>query len=64
MVGEQTMKVQKIGTIMPYFFEDSLIIPLTKKWMNLFGTSPLFNVIIDQSRRLHLISPKMRKDYQ
>jgi len=58
------MKVQKIGTIMPYFFEDSLIIPLTKKWINLFGTSPLFNVIIDESRRLHLISPKIRRNNQ
>ncbi len=54
------MNMRKIATVMPYFFEDSLIIPLTKEWLNLFGTSPIFDVKIDKLGRLHLVGPKNR----
>jgi len=49
----------KIGEVSPYFFEDSMIIALSKKWSNLYGKIPIFEAIIDKDNRLCLVGPKI-----
>lgn len=55
----------RLGTISPLIFQDSLIISLTKDWINYFQSVPKFDVSIDKKGRLLLISkdfiPKRRK---
>ena len=55
------MKKQKIGSVSPHFFEDVMIISFSKKWLNHFDVIPTFDVTIDQSDRVHLISPKIKR---
>ena len=57
--------MNNLGTISPLIFEDSLIISLTKDWINHFQSVPKFDVSIDKAGRLCIISkdfiPKRRK---
>jgi len=54
-----------LGTISPLIFSDSLIIGLTKDWINHFQSVPKFDVSIDKKGRLCIISkdfiPNRRK---
>jgi len=56
----------RLGTISPLIFSDSLIISLTKDWINHFQSVPKFDVSIDKKGRLCIISkdfiPKRRKN--
>ena len=54
------MKQKTIGAITPYFFEDKLIISLSKEWIELFQDIPKFNVIIDAKNRLVLQGPTIQ----
>jgi len=45
-----------LGTISPLIFEDSLIIALTKNWVNHFQSMPKFDVSIDKKGRLCIVS--------
>jgi len=48
--------MNKLGTISPLIFENSLIIALTKDWINHFQSVPKFDVSIDKKGRLCIIS--------
>ena len=54
------MKQKTIGVITPYFFEDKLIISLSKEWVELFQEIPKFNIIIDNRNRLVLQGPTIQ----
>ena len=45
-----------LGTISPLLFEDSLIIALTKEWINQFSGIPKFSVKINEVGRLCITS--------
>lgn len=45
-----------LGTISPLIFEDSLIIALSKDWINHFQSVPKFDVRIDNKGRLCIVS--------
>lgn len=51
MVGDKEL-TKKIAQIIPCLFDDSLIIALSKNWINKFGTMPKFEVLIDGKGRL------------
>lgn len=55
-----------LGTISPLIFNESLIIALTKDWINHFHSVPKFDVSIDKKGKLCIISkdfiPKRRKN--
>ena len=54
----------RLGTISPLIFQDSLIISLTKDWINHFQSVPKFDVSIDKKGRLLLISKDfIKKEY-
>jgi len=48
-----------LGVITPHFFDDHLIIALSRQWVNLYGKIPRFEAIIDKENRLCLIGPKI-----
>lgn len=50
-----------LGTISPYFFEDRLIISLSKEWMKLFNGIPKFKVLLDSKNQLVLQGPTVKK---
>ena len=54
--GGKEMKNKQIGTIAPFFFEDKLLIALSKDWVDVFKKLPSFEVTIDNRNRLHFIS--------
>jgi hypothetical protein len=53
-LGEEIMKTKKIGEISPYFFEDNLIIPLSKDWIKLFQKIPEFEIVLEKTGKLVL----------
>lgn len=53
------MKQQLITKITPYLFEEYLIIPLHKKWIDIYKTIPTFEVRIDRKGRLVLLGPSL-----
>jgi hypothetical protein len=48
------MEPKKLGEISPYFFEDKLLISLSKDWVSYFGKIPEFEVILDKTGHLVL----------
>jgi hypothetical protein len=60
MVGKKIMEKFKI--IKPYFFQDSLVISLTKEWINHFNGIPEFEVFLDNKKQIHLISKSFQKE--
>ena len=57
-IGVETeMKSKKLGKTSPYFFEDNLIISMSKDWIGVFRKIPEFEVMIDSKGRLVLIGP-------
>jgi hypothetical protein len=53
--------MKKFITIKPYYFDDSIILSLTKNWLNQFDMIPNFDVFIDAKNKLHLISKQKIK---
>jgi len=51
----------RLGTISPLIFQDSLIISLTKDWINYFQSVPKFDVSIDKKGRLCIIAKEKLK---
>ena len=51
-----------LGTISPYFFEDKLIISLSREWMKLFNEMPKFKVFLDRKNQLVLQSSAIQKN--
>jgi len=51
------LKKNFIQKITPYFFEDNLIISMSKDWIGVFRKIPEFEVRIDSKGRLVLIGP-------
>jgi len=54
------MKEQKLNSVKAHLFEDHLIVSLDKKWLDVFGSLPLFDVFIDKKKRLCLQSKVIR----
>ncbi len=50
-----------LGEISPYFFENKLIISLSKEWIEYFGKIPDFEVILEKNGRLLLRSKTVSK---
>ena len=50
--------MKNLGTYEPFLFENSIIISLDKKWIEVFGEIPKFEIKIDKKGRLHIISTK------
>lgn len=57
------MKSKLITKITPYLFEEYLIIPLHKKWIDVFQKIPEFEVKIDSNNRLVLQGPQIKRDF-
>jgi len=55
------MKQKLITKITPYLFEECLIIPLHKDWIDVYKTIPTFEVRIDKRGRLVLLGPSLLK---
>jgi len=60
MVGK--IDLSNLGSITPTFFENYLILSLSKDWINKFSGIPEFVVIIDNKRRLCIASIQEIKD--
>jgi len=50
--------MKNLGTYEPFLFENSIIISLDKKWIEVFGELPKFEVKIDNKGKLHMTSTK------
>jgi len=48
--------MKKIDSVRSFSFEDSILVSLTKDWINHFNGIPEFEVFLDNKRRLHLVS--------
>lgn len=53
VLGEQEMESVKM---IPYLFENFLILSLDSKWINAFGIMPSFRVFVDKAGRLNIVS--------
>ena len=53
--------MKKVDKIIPYIFENYLIISLSKDWINVFDEVPKFEVFIDNKKRLILVGPTIVK---
>lgn len=51
----------RLGTVSPLIFNDSLIIALTKDWINHFQSVPKFDVSINNTGKLCIISTEALK---
>lgn len=54
--------MEKFKIIKPCLFQDSLVISLTKEWINHFNEIPEFEVFVDNKKRLHLVSKSFQKE--
>jgi len=50
-----------IARVIPYLFDNYLLIPLSKDWINIFGKVPQFEAFIDNKKRLVLVGPPIAK---
>lgn len=50
--------MKKICETKPLLFEGYLLLALDKKWLDVFGEMPTFEVSLDDNGKLHLISTK------
>jgi len=53
--------LKKLTEVTPYLFEEHLILALSKKWIVSFKNLPSFEVMLDEQKRLHLISKEVVK---
>jgi hypothetical protein len=42
--------------MIPYLFENFLILSLDSKWISAFGVMPSFRVFVDKAGRLNIVS--------
>lgn len=52
---------KKITEISPLLFDDYLVFALSKKWIDVFGKIPKFQVFVSEEGQLHIIGPKLAK---
>jgi len=52
---------KSFGKVKPLFWENHLLLSFDVKWIDVIGTIPVFEVMIDEKRRLHLIGPQIKK---
>jgi len=50
--------MKKLGEFDSFLFEDHIIISLDRKWLEVFGELPKFEVAIDEKGKLHIKSTK------
>jgi hypothetical protein len=62
ILGGKTGMIKE--SLIPFFFENCLIISLDAEWIKVFDKIPEFEVGIDDERRLHLISKQKIKKLQ
>ncbi len=53
VLGEQEMESV---VVVPYLFENFLILSLDDNWMDVFGQMPSFKVFVDKCGKLNMIS--------
>jgi len=53
--------MKKVDEIIPYIFENYLIISLSKDWIKVFDKVPKFEAFIDNKKRLILVGPPIVK---
>lgn len=51
--------MQKFRKIIPYLFENYLIVAMEASWIERFNKMPTFDVYVDDSQRLHLVSQEV-----
>lgn len=51
--------MKQITKLTPYLFENFLIIAMDSRWIEVFEKIPTFNVYIDDSQRLHIVSQEV-----
>jgi len=52
----------KIGKIKPYLFDDSLVIALSKDWINFFSNIPTFDVMYENGKLVIQSESKKREE--
>lgn len=50
--------MKNLGTYEPFLFEEHILISLDKKWIEVFGELPKFEVKIDKKGKLCITSTK------
>lgn len=50
--------MKKIGQANTFLFEDHIILSFSKDWIEQFGELPKFDILLDDSGKLHLRSTK------
>jgi len=50
--------MKNLGTYDSFLFEEHILISLDKKWIEIFGEIPKFEVKIDKKGKLHIISTR------
>jgi len=48
--------MRKFASIKPFYFDNSILIAITKNWINQFNSIPEFDAFIDSKNKMHLIS--------
>ena len=51
--------MKKLVEVTSYPLEGSLIISLSNQWLTLFKSLPMFDVFLDNDKRLHIISKQV-----
>jgi len=51
--------MKKLVEVTSYPLEGSLIISLSNQWLTLFKSLPVFDVFLDNDKRLHIISKQV-----
>lgn len=56
------MRQRTLQRITPLFYDDNLIVSLSKKWIEYFGKIPDFEVILEKNGKLLLRSRTAKKE--
>ena len=54
--------MKRLSDVTSYLFDDHIIISFEKEWITIFKRLPEFEVLIDNKKRLHLISKETIKN--
>ncbi len=60
MICGGTSDMTKIATITPIMWDEHLLLSFDIKWIELFGKTPEFKVILEKNR-LILLGPKLKE---
>jgi len=52
------LKNKAVGFVVPHFFDEYLLIALSKNWIQACNGLPKFQILIDDEGRLCLVGPK------